>query len=282
MRRRSLVWLGLLAAGAAGCPSDLTLSLDGLQCQLEEPRCVAGYRCDPSTNICVAASEASGGAGGDAGAGSGGVGGDASPAGQGGGGSDPGGAAGVGGASGGAPQAGQGGSAGVDAGAAGVGGDPDAGADAGCEVVQLFRDSDADGQGDIAQPRQGCIEPGWVTTNGDCRDDLQDVFTGQTEFFETPYQDILGPSFDYDCSNIEEPDPLNNPFDPPPEACPAVLGIGCEGAGSGYLPATPPRSAGGGVDPRCGSNQTRQCVTEGLACNPQDTTLEPPRIFKCH
>ena len=283
MRRCSLVWPGLLAVGAAGCPSDLTLSLDGLQCQLEEPRCVAGYRCDSSTNICVAMSALpSGGAGGDSSSGSGGVGGDASPAGQGGSGG-PGGASSAGGA-GGTPQGGQGGAADVAGGAAGAGGDPDAGADAdaGCQVVTLFRDADGDGQGDIAETRQGCVSPGWVTSNGDCRDDLEDVFTGQTAFFEAPYQDILGPSFDYDCSNTEEPDPLNDPAEQPPDDCAALLGIGCEAAGPGYLPATPPRSAGGGVDARCGSNQTRQCVTAALACNAQDTPLDPPRIFKCH
>jgi len=278
MRRSSLVWLGLLAAGAAGCPSDLTLSLDGLQCQLEEPRCVAGYRCDPSTNICVRTSEPSGGAGGDAGA-SGGH--DASPAGQGGGG-EPGGAAGVGGAAAGAPQGGQGGAAVVDGGAAGVGGDPDAGADddAGCQVVQLFRDADGDGQGDIAQTRQGCVEPGWVTDNRDCRDDLSQVFQGQTAFFAAPYQDILGPSFDYDCSEVEEPNPGNNPLTLPPDDCATLLGLNCQG--TGYLAATPARSVPG-MDARCGSNQTRTCQGGALmACNEVITTLDPPAIFECH
>jgi hypothetical protein len=264
----------LLGWVAAACTSDLELALDGRACTPGPRPCVDGYVCGPQSQKCVLPAElaagaasgsggtsAQGGASGAATAGaSGGV--------ETGGGGQGGSAAGTGGAS---------GSAGASAGSAGVS-SADAGpsGDAGCALT-LYRDGDGDGVGDIANRRVGCLEPGWVTQPGDCRDDLPEVFLGQTLFFSESYADVAGASFDYDCSDTEEPDPSNSPLTTPPDC--AGLSLTC--TGSGYLPASPLRS-GAGVEPRCGSNLRRDCVTMALGCGPQDTPLDESLIFRCH
>ena len=278
--------VGLLGALGGGCTSDLRLSLAGKDCTAALD-CVDGYRCEPSTRKCVLSSEPGPGDGGI----SAGAGGATSPAGQGGQGGQ-GGSPALGG-SGGAPAAGSAGNAGnaSNGGAAGEPVDPDAGsneladADGGCVPTDVFGDDDGDGVGESSDARVACPEPGWVTVAGDCRDDLPDVFPGQTTFFSEPYlEPAAGPgaggeSFDYDCDNVEEPDPANDTLDPAP-TCAGLIGIGCQG--SGFLSADEPPREGTGLEPRCGSIQRRDCVDSGLGCAPADTPVADSLKFRCN
>jgi hypothetical protein len=272
-------WLVLLApalaaAAAGGCTSDLVLDLEGKECDSRRS-CVDGFVCNERTNRCVrpaelnardAGPEGSLGGDGGAGSGSGSVGGTSSAASGG---------AGLGGSG---PLGGGGGAvlpaedAGLDASAVLP--------DGGC-AGRIFRDDDGDGVGDISDAIDGaCPQPGWVVQPGDCRDDLEDVFPGQTRFFAEPYEDQTAPgdlSFDYDCSDAEEPDPSNETLDPPPN-CANLLGVGC--AGSGFLPFSPPR-IGANIDARCGSNQLRDCRPETLACVTEDTAVADEVAFRC-
>lgn len=273
------LWLGLCVAGLAGtgvggCTSDLVLSLEGKQCDSRRS-CVDGFVCDERSNRCVRPAELSVGDAGPGGSfgGVGGVGGRGSVGGSSGsvsGGSRPGGASALGG--GGDPVA-----PGRDAG-------PDASVpepDGGCGG-RIYRDQDGDRVGDISDYIDGaCPEPGWVAQPGDCRDDLADVFPGQTRFFAEPYVDPDAPgdvSFDYDCSSAEEPDPDNETLAEPPD-CANLLGLGnC--VGSGFLPFSPPRS-GAGIEPRCGSNLLRDCSPVPLGCGPEDTAVADEIAFRC-
>jgi hypothetical protein len=278
-RLGALYFVLVSALAAVACTSDLELALDGKACKPGPRPCLGGYVCEAQSQRCVLAAElAAGGAGSGEGGAGGGDGTSGASAQAGAGGAVTAGGAGMGGS-------GQGGAAGGTAGASGSGGRPgDAGAlgdagplaDAGCGVV-LYRDGDSDGVGDIANSRVGCPAPGWVTQPGDCRDDLPEVFLGQLLFFAEPYSDVAGASFDYDCSNVEEPDPSNSPLTAPPDC--AGLSVTC--AGSGYLPASPLRS-GVGIEPRCGSNLRRDCVTvPPLGCGSQDSPLDPSLTFRC-
>jgi hypothetical protein len=278
LARASLAAL-LLGVTAGACTSDLELALDGRACTPGPRRCLDGYVCDERDQRCVLPGELS--AGGLSGAGSGSAGASGSgSSGMGAGGVD-GGASGAAGAAGAVPTAG---AANGGAGAGGTGGAPvdagDADASDGCVAVTLYRDGDRDGVGDVAQSRVGCPEPGWVTQPGDCRDDLEDVFLGQTLFFSQPYQDVAGASFDYDCNNLEEPDPSTSPLTTPPEC--ETLGAAVSCVGSGYLPTSPLRS-GTGVEARCGSNLRRDCISVSLLdCGSQDVLLDPSIAFRCH
>lgn len=279
MRAAHLATLVVLLGAA--CTSDVELLLVGKSCREAEPRCVHGFVCDVATNICVRPEQLTevGGAGGQGGGASG----------EGGDGSVSGGAAGR--------VEGDGGTGGGGAGAAnGTGGtepapvDEDAGTDdasveggdGGCTPVTLYRDRDNDGVGDVADSDVRCPEDGWVTSPGDCRDDLPDVFPGQTTFFPEPYVDPTRPaanyeSFDFDCDGSEESAPTNSPATPAPNSCNGL--ITCQG--SGYLPSAPLRS-GPGVESRCGSNLLRTCNSEGLgSCTALDVELADGLIFLC-
>jgi hypothetical protein len=275
MRARGWSAALLLGVTAGACTSDLELTLDGRACMPEPPRCVGGYVCDPSNNLCVLPAQLSTGIGGVGGAdGTSGASGASATSGS------------SGDADSGTSAAGAGGSVaagtGGTSGASGAGGAlVDAGpidADAGCGVA-VFRDVDEDGIGDFVTRRIGCPGLGWVTTAGDCRDDLRSVFPGQTQFFSEPYEDVAGPSFDYDCSNDEEPDPSNLSVTAPPNCATLSAALSC--AANGFLPASPLRS-GMGVEPRCGSNLLRQCEDQGvLACGQNDLLLDPSLAFRC-
>jgi hypothetical protein len=273
------LWVGSVAGG---CTSDLELSLDDKLCNADD-RCLDDYQCNLQTRRCVPRGQLPVGGGG-----AGGRGGGTGGAGAGNGGT---GIVGEGGDSAGG-RYGNGGTAGIAgvAGVAGAGGeqpsDPDAGldppdADGGCVPTTVYRDDDGDLVGDTSDSRIACPGPGWVTAAGDCRDDLPEVFPGQTEYFAVSYIEPTSPaggvSFDYDCDNIESPQLL----DPPPPDCTTILlGLNC--TGSGHLPADPPRS-GGGSEPRCGSNLRRVCTTTGLlACNNDDSQLADDGKFRCH
>ena len=282
--RRAAALAGSFAVALA-CTSDLDLSLSGKQCAADK-RCVRGYECEEGTNLCVPlgtlrsmGGDTTGeGTGGDHGIGS--SGGAGAFEGSGGAASDSGAAlvsnGGMLGANGGTsdagdvPESGAGGSDIADA----------ASADA-CMPVSVFRDQDGDGYGDTEEGSFRCPAPGWVTEPGDCRDDQPDVFPGQLEFFGEPYPDPAKPedvSFDYDCVGGEQADPLNAPSTPAPANCADILNC----TGSGFLPASPPRS-GIGIEPRCGSILLRTCVQPGgiLTCGARDDELAENRAFRC-
>jgi hypothetical protein len=146
----------------------------------------------------------------------------------------------------------------------------------------LFRDRDEDTYGDVTDTGQGCAQLGWVTRAGDCRDDLALVNPGQQGFFGVGFVDQNKPgdiSFDYNCSNAEEPNP-NNDLDPVPP-CTGV-GLTCSGT-NGMLPATDPPRQGAGIDARCGSALRRDCEFNGIlgSCNTVDTQLGPELTFVC-
>jgi hypothetical protein len=276
---RLLLLAGCFGLIAGGCDSDLKLELDGLACN-DDYRCATGYACQKDAGICVRNSPgepwAPGGSGG------GGAGGMPGGGGSGHGGVD--GSAGVGGDAGLAGQGGQGGGAGgpdeLDAGPpALVDGGPD-----GCVPTTLFRDEDDDTYGDVTRRGEGCAQQGWVTRAGDCRDDIPSVNVGQNGFFGEGFVDQNKPgniSFDYNCSNVEEPNPNNNTNEDAPD-CESLglLGLGC--AGSGFLAANQPPRTGSGADLRCGSIVRRDCRVNGIACESVDTALDQSLRFLCH
>ena len=269
------LWVGSVAGG---CTSDLELSLDDKLCNADD-RCLGDYQCNLQTRRCVPRGQLPVGGGGPGGRGgsTGGLG-----AGPGNGGT---GIVGEGGDSAGG-RYGNGGESGT-AGVAGAGGeqpsDPDAGldpadADGGCVPTTVYRDDDGDFVGDTSDSQIACPGPGWVTAAGDCRDDIAEVFPGQTEFFRDSYIDAPsagGVSFDYNCDRTESPEVLEPP---PPDCTTILLGLNC--TGSGYLPADPPRS-GGGSEPRCGSNLRRVCTAGPPACNNDDTEVADNLRFRC-
>jgi hypothetical protein len=275
------LWGSLLGMAAGGCTSDLVLSLEGKRCDSRR-QCVGGFVCDERSNSCVRPAEL---AAGDAGPGLGGAGSGGELGGGAGGASAgvPGGSgAGAGQGSGGSSPVGAGGSVLAPGGDAGS--DPTPLPDGGC-AGRIYRDADEDGVGNTSSYIDGaCPESGWVSQPGDCRDDLEDVFPGQTEHFAVPFDDPLAPediSFDYDCSGSEDPDPSNSTLDQPPAGC-AGLGGALDCAGSGFLPLVPAR-AGNGVEPRCGSTLVRDCFDPaGLAlCASRDTPIAVETAFRC-
>jgi hypothetical protein len=280
--RYAAAFVGALWGGsvAGGCTSDLALSLDDKRCNAED-RCLDDYQCNLQTKRCVPRGQLPVGGGGTGGRGgsSAGVGGDPGNGGTG--------NVGEGGDSGGG-RYGNGGSIST-AGVAGAGGaqpdDPDAGldpadADGGCVPTTVYRDGDGDGVGDTSDSQLACPGPGWVTRAGDCRDDLAEVFPGQTGYFDVSYDEPTSPaggvSFDYDCDNVESPDDDNVSLDAAPD-CTSLLSC----TGRGFLPVDPPRS-GVGIEPRCGSNVFRTCSAVGLLdCNNDDTPVADQIRFRC-
>jgi hypothetical protein len=273
---------GLVALSVLGaCTSNLELTLDGKQCQGEEQLCLAGYVCDSQSNLCVLP-EQLGNAGGAAGSGEGGRG---SSSGGGTGGNALYGSALDGGPASAPPDAAA--SPGPDGGAehdAGGALEHDAAAgDAGtfCSPSTLYPDHDGDGVGLTSGASVRCPAPGWVSQPGDCRDDQERVYLGQQDSSAVPFPDPTKSqqlSFDFDCSGSEEPDPDNSPSGAPPDCAQLVTCVG-----SGYLPAVPAR-AGAGIEPRCGSNLLRRCVSGALplTCMAEDLALADELRFRCH
>lgn len=77
-----------------------------------------------------------------------------------------------------------------------------------CEKLSTYyEDKDGDGWGG-ATAVQGCaLAEGLSEKSGDCHDGDRDVHPGQSHYFGVPYTTPSGtPSFDYDCSGVEEPD----------------------------------------------------------------------------
>jgi hypothetical protein len=281
--RHSFFWASALlgAAFVSACVSDLVLSLEGKQCRPVAPPCLDGYEC--VDDICIQASLV--GEGG-ATAGLGASGRSSGVDGRGHGGSAGIATGGGGSSNGGAPEllfdSGDGFSGPVvvvieppDATA------PDVGVEAGCTAVPMFPDNDNDGVG-VTGPSTLLCPPveGWSPVPGDCRDDLPNVHLGQTTFFGEPFEDPTKTpplSFDYDCSTVEFPDPRNEAPAAPPNCSGLIGNLNC--GGRGYLPGSPARS-GAGIEPRCGSNLLRSCVSpSALACAPYDVAVLEP--FRC-
>jgi hypothetical protein len=264
-RAAHLVPLAALGATLAGaCDSELALILAGKRCRLDrDPPCLERYVCIEGfcrvpEEVVVLDPEDAGVGGGtsssDAGEATGGVGG--TPA--------------LGGAG---SQGGTGPIADIPDASILLDGGPD-----GCVPVDLYRDNDGDGYGDTAQHAWGCIRDGWVEAFGDCRDDREDVFPGQTITFGTGYPDPGKPdgiSFDYDCSGAEEAG-ANNPSTAAP-VCQGLSVVGLACVGSGYQQTA--RGMANGVNDLCGSEIVVNCVTQGLNCVPNELPVQTP--FKC-
>jgi hypothetical protein len=108
---------------------------------------------------------------------------------------------------------------------------------------------------------RACLAPGadWVLRGGDCRDDLPEVKPDQNDYKPEGYETTQGVSFDYNCSGVEDPDPVSPGAAGP---CPA---LGCT-AHTGYVPVT---RAGAGVNFICGSQLVRACVSNLGVCSQQ-------------
>jgi hypothetical protein len=284
--RSAATWL-LLAGASGACTSNLPSSLDGKECDAES-RCLSGFVCDSGSNRCVRPTEL-GATDGSSGAGSLDSRGEpddldighsegrqviqGDPIGSG--------ATASGGARAGLTPDDRDGGAPIDAAQSGGGNDqtmPDGGEE--CSQALLYPDGDGDGVGLTSGAELRCAMPGWVSTPGDCRDDLSDVFLGQSRYFGMSYPEPShadGVSFDFDCDGTEEPDPTNMTLAPVPDC--RGLSVTCNE--QGYLPVDPGRS-GSGIDPRCGSNLLRQCVpSQLLGCVAEVLVLSDDARFRC-
>ncbi|MBX3189467.1 MAG: hypothetical protein KF819_20755 [Labilithrix sp.] len=144
----------------------------------------------------------------------------------------------------------------------------------GCTQITYYRDRDGDGFGGD-ETKRGCDSPGdeWVTQGGDCNDDDDEVFPGQTKYFATPYEKKSGAkSFDYDCSNKEDQAP------PTKTAATACKRVGNTCTGSGYVPVA--RQSAPGADPLCGATQFQTCsigpITPIAQCDATVAETEKP------
>jgi hypothetical protein len=143
-----------------------------------------------------------------------------------------------------------------------------------CVAKTWYRDRDGDGFGGT-ETKQSCDQPsGYVAQGGDCHDDNENVFPGQTKYFGTPYTTANGSrqSYDVDCDGVEEQSP-------PPRTrggnC-VLNGAGNACNGSGYIPLTT-RPAAPGIDPLCGPVKLRQCTLNiggPPGCTASETTAE--------
>jgi hypothetical protein len=288
--RSAAGWL-FFAGASCACTSDLPSDLDGKACD-RELRCASGFICDGASNRCVRPAELNASA--SSAAGSGAL---VSP-------NDPGDLEATNGegrqvirgdelGSGANPTGGSGGNTGLGSnerdggmpldGAAASGGSGDAPPDGGnaeCSQQLLYPDRDGDGVGLTSGAQLRCAAQDWVSVPGDCRDDLMDVFLGQSRYFGMSYPEPThadGVSFDFDCNGIEEPDPTNLTLAPVPDC--SGLPLTCNQ--KGFLPAVSGRS-GSGIDPRCGSNLLRQCVVSQLVgCDSETLVLGEGDRFRC-
>jgi hypothetical protein len=146
------------------------------------------------------------------------------------------------------------------------------GADGGCTPRTWYPDADSDGYGRNSGSVVACDAPGehFAEEGGDCNDDVETVFPGQTLYFAAPFTTSGGsPSFDYNCSGAEEGDPSQAGTAP---NCGILSVLAC--TGQGFVPSN---RTGPGVSPICGSPTLRRCEAEGLACNTVDLTIADPK-----
>ncbi|MGE0322707.1 MAG: hypothetical protein AB7S68_10405 [Polyangiaceae bacterium] len=144
-----------------------------------------------------------------------------------------------------------------------------------CALQEWFPDDDQDGFGRSSGAVQSCTKPDgkFAEHGGDCNDDNQDVFPGQTKYFAQPYQTGAGAqSFDYDCSQTEEGD--SSQYGAAPNNCTVLMAGGC--AGQGFVPEG---RSGGGINPLCGSATLRKCTWNTIMCDAVEQDVEPKR---CH
>lgn len=194
-------------------------------------------------------------------------------------GSNPGGSGGGSGASGaagttagGAPV---GGSAGVGGGVTDSGAGSGGTSVDGCVLRSWYPDHDKDGYGRSSGVVESCEAPegSYAEQGGDCNDDAEDVFPGQTQFFGEGYATASGTlSFDYDCSMSEEGDPSQYAAAPP--NCTLLMAGGCKG--QGFVPTN---RGGAGQNPLCGSQTLRECNWDMLSCSALETDIAAKR---CH
>jgi hypothetical protein len=187
----------------------------------------------------------------------------------------------------------------VSGGAAGEGGagaqggddgEPDASAPmagaGGCIPGPLYVDLDGDGHGSGAPQGEGCPSTGLSAENDDCFDAVPTgsnyaelVYPGQGDYFDFPYPAMGSPnglSFDYDCSDEEEPDPNNDPMNEAPD-CESLNDC----TGQGWRPE-PERPSGNGVLAICGVQVLITCLPENGSCA-GELTLGPGGLrYLCH
>lgn len=192
-----------------------------------------------------------------------------------------------GGSSGGAATGGVGTGGGTQGTGGGTGGDMGTGgrsADAssteggsGCQdPIVWYPDSDQDGHGRPDGTSISCDPPTtghWVEIGDDCDDTNWDVHPG-ADYFDTPYATSAGAaSFDYDCSDTEDPAPAQALA---PDSC----GLLSACSGEGFVPNA---RTGAGVNPYCGSLTYRKCVLDNLlVCTASVTSVVPGQGYKCH
>jgi hypothetical protein len=267
-RKPRPIWWTIAGSATLACAIQLDAEGEDKACTASG-RCATGYSCNSQWRCVRGATESGGAPGADAGGGSDG-GGQAGAApesgGQAGAAPQSGGQAGTGGqgASGGSGGAGTGGSGMTDAGM-----DPP---DASCSMpVEWFPDDDRDGHGRSDGSVLACSAPGarWAIVGGDCNDDDNQVFPGQTTYFETAYPAAVGDSFDYDCSETEDPDPEQPDGDP---ACSSKTVLNCSGSGFAVT-----GRRGSGMNPLCGSTALLRCMATTLACGEGISTVPAKR-----
>jgi hypothetical protein len=145
-----------------------------------------------------------------------------------------------------------------------------------CATTTYYRDQDGDGFGG-ATTQAACTPPGsdWVTKGGDCADNDEDVFPGQTKYFGDSYSRGGGvKSFDYDCNTKEEQQP------PVRKAATVCTFVGNACTGGGFIPSV---RSGPGVDSVCGATQVQACTLKLVGppgvCEPKITSVDP---VTCH
>jgi hypothetical protein len=143
-------------------------------------------------------------------------------------------------------------------------GEPAPVADAGCTPVTLYPDLDGDtyGSNAVEDQIQGCPPmPGYAIRNGDCLDAVPTpenranfVNPGVLDNFGVGYPTPTGESFDYDCNEQEDVDPLQATRTEIPD-CSLATFPGCFSL-SGYVPT---ERTGSGVNAICGSEVLMLC-----------------------
>jgi len=123
----------------------------------------------------------------------------------------------------------------------------------------LYRDVDGDTYGDDSVSKTACdgTISGYVDRKGDCNDDDDEAYPGQTEYFDRPTKGTQ--SFDFDCDGHETREY------PDLEACkkepPDCVGEGWESSvpGCGQSGTFVPCEKGGCGPASQGSKQTQRC-----------------------
>lgn len=142
--------------------------------------------------------------------------------------------------------------------------------------VTWYADADGDGYGRTDEVRVICPKPPgrWARNSGDCNDGNAFVYPGQTRYFGTPFAvPGGGVSFDYNCANGEEGDPLQQKA--PPNCGLLSLAL-CDAVGYAITPRT-----GLGLNPYCGSTVSTTCraALAILICEGVSEEVEAP--YRC-